>query len=249
MLTVGWRQLSCAFLMKWPRFEAVAAARPDTVRRFYHAMGSRSEELISKRLERIAKSSPLCTDEAIVEPGILWVQSIVRQIRGMNRTIDRYDQLIAEAFQAHPDHDIFASFPGAGKSLAPRLLMSFGTDRTRFADASEIATYFGTAPVIERSGKHFIVRWRWACPKFLRQGLVEFAAKSVGFSPWARIYYQQKRECGKNHHAAVRALANKWIRIIFHCWQNRVPYDEATYQAALQRHGSWIAAKLEKKAA
>jgi hypothetical protein len=241
-------ELCCAFLMKWPRFEAVAAARPNTVRRFYYSMGSRSEALISRRLEHIAESTPLCTDEAVVESGIYWVHSLVEQIRVLNGIIDRYDQRIAEVFRTHPDQHIFESFPGAGKSLAPRLLMSFGTDRTRFADASEVATYFGTAPVIERSGKHCIVRWRWSCPKFLRQGLVEFAGKSIGFSPWARIYYQQQRERGKTHHVAVRALANKWLRILFHCWQQRVPYDETTYLAALKRHGSWIAAKLEEAA-
>jgi hypothetical protein len=29
---------------------------------------------------------------------------------------------------------------------------------------------------------------------------------------WARAYYQQQRERGNDHHAAVRALAFKWIR-------------------------------------
>jgi hypothetical protein len=29
---------------------------------------------------------------------------------------------------------------------------------------------------------------------------------------WARNYYQQLRSRGKGHHAAVRALAFKWIR-------------------------------------
>jgi transposase len=241
-------ELSCAFLMKWPRFEAAAAARPDTLRRFYHAMGSRSETLIARRLAHLARSTVLCTDEAVVEAAIFWVRMLIPQIRTLNRAITQYDKRIAELFAAHPDHQIFASFPGAGRHLAPRLLSSFGTDRTRFVDAREVATYFGTAPVIERSGKRCLVRWRWSCPTFLRQSLVEFAGKSIGFSSWARLYYQRQRQRGKSHHVAVRALANKWIHILFRCWQQGVPYDETTYLAALQRHGSWIAAELPQAA-
>ena len=37
---------------------------------------------------------------------------------------------------------------------------------------------------------------------------------------------------------AVRALAFKWIRIVFRCWQDRVAYDENTYLAALVKRGS-----------
>ena len=36
----------------------------------------------------------------------------------------------------------------------------------------------------------------------------------------------------------MRALAFKWIRIIFVCWQERVAYDEAKYVQALQRSHS-----------
>ena len=53
-----------------------------------------------------------------------------------------------------------------------------------------------------------------------------------------RAYYQQQRGRGKDHHAAVRALAFKWIRILYRCWQDRVAYDENKYLAALARRGS-----------
>jgi transposase len=238
-------ELCCSFLMKWPRFESVAKARPETIRKFYYAHHSRSEELIQQRLELIATSRSLCTDAAVVEAAILWIQTLVPQIRTLNRAIKNYDQRIEGLFKTHPDCFIFESFPGAGQQLGPRLLTAFGTDRTRYALAVEAANYFGISPVIERSGKQEWVRWRWHCPKFLRQSLVEFAGKSVGFSPWARTYYNQQITRGKHHHAAVRALAFKWIRILFRCWQERTPYDEALYVAALRRHGSWITQPLE----
>lgn len=62
------------------------------------------------------------------------------------------------------------------------------------------------------------------------------AASSV----WARAYYQQQRERGKEHHTAVRALAFKWIRVVFRCWQDRVAYDESRYLVALAKHGSHL---------
>jgi transposase len=241
-------ELCCAFLMKWPHFKAVAAARADTLRRFYYTQHSRSEQQIQERLALIAASRPLTTDAAVVEAGIRWVQTLVAQIRTFNRAIQGYDQRIAELFKAHPDGFIFASFPGAGKQLAPRLVAVFGTDRGRYETAVNMATYSGVAPVIERSGKQEWIRWRWHCPKFLRQSLVEFAGHSVGFSTWANVYYHEQIKRGKGHHAAVRALAFKWLRILFRCWKTRTPYDEAKYLAALQRHGSWIAAAIKNAA-
>jgi transposase len=241
-------ELCCAFLMKWPRFESVAAARAETVRRFYYKLHSRSERLIRERLELIATSRPLCTDAAVVEAGMMWVKTFVPQIRALNRAVERYDQRIGELFEAHPDRFIFQSLPGAGPQLAPRLLTAFGTDRGRYGMAVDVATYIGVAPVTERSGKQQWVHWRWHCPKFLRQSAVEFACKSIGFSAWAKLYYDEQLRRGKGHHAAVRALAFKWIRIIFRCWQQRSAYDETRYLAALEAHGSWIAKTLKNAA-
>jgi hypothetical protein len=81
-------------------------------------------------------------------------------------------------------------------------------------------------------------RWRLQYPTFLRQTFVEWAAESTRHSFWARAYYQQQRDKGASHQAAVRALAFKWIRILFRCWQNRTPYNESVYLNALERRGS-----------
>ena len=90
----------------------------------------------------------------------------------------------------------------------------------------------------ERSGKRKWVHFRWACPKFLRQSFHEWAGHSISQSAWARAYYQQQRDRGKDHHAVVRALAFKWIRIVFRCWKDRIAYDESKYLAALAKRGS-----------
>src|SRR5262245_25655458 len=149
-------------------------------------------------------------------------------------TLRALDRKIEQAAGEHPDFSIFASLPGAGTVMAPRLLAAFGSQRDRYSCADELQTYSGIAPVTESSGKRKWVHFRWACPKFLRQSFHEWAGHSIAQSTWARAYYQQQRDRGSDHHAAVRALAFKWIRIVFRCWKDRVAYDESKYLAALR---------------
>jgi hypothetical protein len=62
--------------------------------------------------------------------------------------------------------------------------------------------------------------------------------QSRRFSPWARAFYQQQKQAGKSHQTAIRALAYKWGRILWRCWQDNTPYDEQKYLAALARKKS-----------
>jgi hypothetical protein len=102
--------------------------------------------------------------------------------------------------------------------------------------------------VTERSGKHEWVHRRFACPKFLRQTFHEFAGQSIRFCSWARGYYDMKRRKDMGHHAAIRALAYKWIRIMFRCWQDRVRYSDGVYLEALRKKGSEVLNFVRKAA-
>jgi hypothetical protein len=73
-----------------------------------------------------------------------------------------------------------------------------------------------------------------AYPRFLRQTFHEWAGHSIQASEWARRYYDELLSRGKRHHAAVRSLAYKWIRILFRCWKNRVPYVENFHLGAVE---------------
>lgn len=238
-------RLACDFLLKWPTLDALQRARPETVRKFYYGHNCRRGDLVEKRLREIAEAVPLTTDPAIIDVSVLTVEMLARQIRALGTAIARYEEKIAQLFESHPDAEIFASLPGAGPALAPRLLAAFGTDRERFEDATDIQEYSGIAPVTERSGKNEWVHWRWAASTFLRQSFHEFAGLSIQQSEWARAHYDVQRERGKDHHAAVRSVAFKWIRIIFRCWQDRTLYDEQRYHQALRRRGSPLAQRLQ----
>lgn len=232
---------ACDFLTQWPTLAAVQRARPSTIRQFYRAHNCRKADVIEARLAAIASARPLTTDAAVVEPLSLSVQTYATQLRALIAAIQTFDQRIAEVFAEHADHDVFTSFPGAGDVCAPRLAAAFGTDRSRWNSAAELQAHSGIAPVTERSGKTLWVHHRLACPKFVKQTFHEFADQSIRFSKWARAYYDQQRARGNHHHAALRALAYKWIRILYRCWKERKSYDEQTYIDALRRRGSQLA--------
>lgn len=229
---------ACDFLERWPTLARVQQTRSATLRQFYLNHGCRRAALIEQRLQQIQVAQPLTTDEGVITASAAMVQATVSQLRPLIASIAQLDQQIAELFAQHPDQELFSSFPGAGPVLAPRLLSALGADRGRFEAAEQIQRLSGIAPVIERSGKTAFVHRRFACPKFMRQSFHEFAGQSIRWSPWARAYYDRERHRGKGHHTAVRSLAFRWIRIIFRCWQERVPYSEDTFQQALRRRGS-----------
>jgi transposase len=225
------------FLLKWPTLAALQKTRLDKIRAFYYAHHCRGD-VVEKRLAAIPQAQPLTTDEAIVQSSVLEVQLLAKQLRALTPSISEFEKRIEALMKEHPDADFFKALPGAGAALAPRLLTAFGTDRERFATAAEVQDYSGIAPVTRRSGKSIVVHRRYACSKFLRQTFHEFSRHSRKKSAWAMAYYQSQRARGKKHHAAVRALAFKWIRVLFHCWKNRIPYNEQKYLDALQNRQS-----------
>ena len=163
---------------------------------------------------------------------------MIAQLLRLLEGIANLDRKIEEAAGAHPDFFIFQSLPGAGAALAPRLWAALGSQLNGYDNADEVQKHTGIAPVTEASGKKKWVHFRWACAQFLRQSFHEWVGHTIGDSVWARAYYQQQRQRGNDHHAAVRALAFKWIRIVFRCSKDHVAYDENKYLAALAKRGS-----------
>ncbi len=99
-------------------------------------------------------------------------------------------------------------------------------------------------PQAEEIGKQRWVHWRWSCPIFLRQIFVEWVTHARSRSVWSQAFYQQQRLAGKSHQKAIRALAYKGGQILWRCWQDRTPYDEEKYLAALRRKNSPLVALL-----
>lgn len=221
-------------LLRWPSLPQLQKASPKTLLKFFHQHNCRSEERNQQRLAEIQQAVPATTDLALLATAALCIQNSVRALALMRTGIAAFDRQIAETYRSHPDRAIVESFPGAGPALEPRLIAAVGSLRERFDSANSLACFAGIAPVTESSGKSCWIHWRWASPKFIRQTFHEWAGCSIRTCDWARAYYDRQRARGKGHHAALRALAYKWIRIYYRCWRDRVPYSEERYLEALR---------------
>lgn len=240
-----WSERFLALLDKFPSQHELQRASPKQLEKWLPkrrraADDPPAEEILHERIAAIRKAAPMTTDDAVLEHARLVVTHLVVMIRALNRAIIECDRKIAELFAEHPDGELFASFPGAGKALAPRLAAAYGTDRDKFQDAQDMQQLSGIAPVTRASGKTKVVHMRWACPKFLRQTFHEFARCSIKFSRWAKAYVAMRKAHGHRYQGILRALAFKWQRILFQCWKTRQPYDEDRYLQRLRKTGSTI---------
>jgi transposase len=236
--------LALDFMERWPNLAAAQKAKPGVLRSFFHKHNSRSEEKIEERIKAIAEAKPLTEDAAIISSLELLVQTLIARLRTVHSSIARYDERIKVVFAGHAKAHVFASFPGVGPVFGPRLAAAFGTSEANFPNAEAMLCWSGVAPVQMQSGKSKVVNLRWARPVFLHQTFVEYARTSVLFCPWAREFFKAHTEKGWGKFRIYRALAFKWIRILWRCWKENVQYDEAKYLAGLQKRGVKLYAHL-----
>ncbi len=230
--------LAIDFLHRWPDLLALKAARPGVLKRFYYAHHLRRPQRLEQRLELVRQAVALTSDPARIRVAVLHLRCLVDQLRVLRQHVERLEAEIHGAFTEHPEAYLFRDLPGAGPALRPRLCALFGTLRSAYPEPASLQKLAGVAPVREKSGQQLWTHWRWLAPTFMRQTLVEWAGQTVVHSPWARVYYQRMRAKGKTHHAILRALAFKWIRILWKCWQTRAPYDEDRYLRQLAHRQS-----------
>jgi transposase len=150
--------------------------------------------------------------------------ALVLQLDAACRGADDLAEAVAEAFAAHPDAKILASFPGIGPLTGARVLGEIGDDRARFADARGLKSYAGSAPITVASGKSRLVHHR----KVKNQRLA--AAGYVWIfgalpCPQVKELYDRRRAAGDKHAAAVRNLFNRFLGCLYHCLQTGQTFD------------------------
>lgn len=237
--------MGCDLLERWPSLQDLQHAHPGTLRKFFIEHNSRSEERIKERMDAIYQAKPAVQDQALLQGGAATTQGLVALLKTLNTCIAQLEERIAAAESEHPDRILFAGLPGAGPALRPRLIVAFGTLRERYSSATELQSYSGIAPVTEQNGRTngFTSGGlaRNSCDKRSMSSPVIPSYVPLGREPT----YDLQKSRKKGHHAAVRALAGKWIRILFRCWKDRYPYDEQTYLRALAKHHSPLHELLE----
>ncbi|MHC4472048.1 MAG: IS110 family RNA-guided transposase [Planctomycetota bacterium] len=224
--------IALAFLERYPTPRAANRLGEKRLAAFlaHHAYcGRRSPSALLERLRAAPRG--LAGDAEEEAKGEL-VKGLVAVLGTLVLQIKKTTAAVEHAVAQLPAGRVVMSFPRAGKVNAAQILAELGDDPECFKTEDQLAAEAGVAPVTHESGKHRGVVFRFACNKRLRRAVTTWADNSRHASPWARHVYRKARARGCDHPHAIRILARAWIRVLWRCWRDLTPYDEALHGAA-----------------
>lgn len=216
-----------ALLRNYPTLAKIQAAGVDKLRKLFFATGTKLG--IERRIETLMKAVALTTNQVTIDTHARLCQCLVVQLESLNLSIKGYDLEIEEKVVRHVDYDVFKDLPGIGHKTIARMIASLGDDRDRYRTAEDFQAVAGIAPLTDQSGDSVWIHARWAATLYIKQTFHEYAGLSIGSCEWAKRYYELQLSRGKPNQTAKRALAYKWIRIIYRCWKDGQPYNESHY--------------------
>jgi transposase len=229
--------ISLAFLARYPSPLDARGLGERRLVAFLKAHRYTNRKTSAQLLERLRSAPAGRAGELEIRRRRSIVLRLTRSLAVMVEQIRELEREIAEALEAHPDGEIFRSFFRSRDSVicAATLLAEIGDCRVRYPHRDAIAADAGQAPVAVESGKRKNAKFRWACNKRLRNALAILAHNTRRWNPWAAARYAAARARGHNHRRALRTLGRAWSRIIWRCWQTRMPYDPQRH-TGLQHH-------------
>jgi len=165
-----------------------------------------------------------------------WERRMGELLLGAPRTGRDHTAKDPDPGKAFPGGEIYLSMPGLGDRLAARVAGEIGEHPEQFTTPNALQCYAGRAPVTRRSGRsEFTIARRLAYNHYLGDAVHQWAFCSLRYSAWAREFYDTKITAGHSHHAALRALGNRWLEVLWHCLRLDTPYDEAIHTANRNR--------------
>jgi transposase len=224
--------VSLEFLTRYPTPAAAAHLGEKRMAAFLIKHGYCGRRTAAELLARLRAAPAGTSRESLTEALRDAVLAAVGVLTALNASVKNLDRSVAAHLGEHPDGAIFTSLPRSGQVNAAQVLAEWGDCREAYAAPDSVAALAGVTPVTRESGKHRSVHFRWACNKRFRAAVTTFADNSRHASPWAAKIYNDARASGKDHPHATRVLARAWIRVIYRCWIDGVPYDPATHGAA-----------------
>lgn len=226
--------VSLAWIMEYPTPEQAMAVSYEEFKAFLRAHHHSKPKKWASCYARLQKPQPVAA-EALVS---VYSQEARLLAQMMNEMVRAKTLLLAEMghkYKQHPDYAIYHSLPAAGDYLEPALLAMLGDDRERFPTPQALQAVAGTCPVTKQSGKARIVIFRRACNHDFRDVVQQWAKLTIHDSPWAAGYYQMIHTHCSSENEAYRRLANRWLEVLWRCWQDRKPYDEQKHLSAHAR--------------
>ena len=215
------RDLSELTRRKWNRF----------AKREHHLSEERCKELWEKLSEPQFK-----IPEHVVRAKTQLLLALVAQLKVLAEAVKSYSDKVESFFASMPAAEYVKTLPG-GKSgtTVPLLWAELGDAKSRWQSFRHLQAEAGGVPVTKASGKSRVVQFRFACNKLLRHASYWFSFNSLNRCEWADKYYRDQRAKGHRHSQALRALAGKWLKIIFVMWRDHKPYDENYHLANIAR--------------
>jgi len=224
--------ISLEFLTRYPTPAAARHLGHKRMAAFLVKHGYSGRRPAAQLLARLHGAPAGTAGRALTEALQDAVLAVVAVLRALNGAVKDLDRSVAAHLGEHPDGPVFTSLPRPGQINAAQMLAEWGDCRPAYDGPDSVAALAGVTPVTKQSGKYRGVEFRWACNKRFRRAVTTFAGNSRHASPWAAQIYAEARAAGKDHPHATRILARAWIRVIWPCWVNGVPYDPARHRAA-----------------
>ena len=224
--------ISLEFLTRYPTPASARHLGEKRMTAFCAKHGYSGRRTAAQLLARLRHAPAGATGEALTEGLRDAVLAAAGVLTALNASVKNLDRSTAAHLGEHPDSAIFTSLPRSGQINAAQVLAEWGDARQAYEHPDSVAALAGCTPVTKESGKHRAVHFRWACNKRFRAAITTFADNSPHASPRAAKIYNDARASGKDHPHAVRVLARAWIRVIWRCWLDGVPYDPTKHKAA-----------------
>lgn len=231
------RQWQQALLQRCPLPEDLEAWHLNGLRGWARQLHLRAESLA--RIDRTRSQPAIPIPPARRDALRFEIRLLAEEIARLCQAISHAEQELDRLLQTHPDAFIFKSLPVKGTATVATLLAAFGEDRGQDISWRERAARWGVAPVTVQSGKSRHVKRRCACDTTYNQAFLFFAFKTA-FTPgcWATDYYQAKRNAGVDHYSTLRALALRWVKILYRLWHDHLTYNEQLHQANRRLRGA-----------
>ena len=218
-------KIQLKMIAKYQTYKELKGAREEDIRTFLTENRYNRSDYINKVINKIRDYHQLIPDECVQAYKIEAV-CLCTIIETLIETIEQIEYAMHKITDSHRIGKCLQSLPGAGKVLSGQLLGMVGDNKDRFSGANGMQCLFGTAPKNYQSGPYHKVTMRRSCNKSARAILYRFAFSSIQHANWARRYYDEQRSRGKTHSVAVRALSNKWVRVIYRIWKDETMYNE-----------------------
>jgi transposase len=162
------------------------------------------------------------------------IQEDARRILELREQIEGLEKEIRRLSEESRLGQLVGSIPGFGVVCTGEIVGEIGT-MERFPTERSLALYLGMAPLDNSSGNYRGTKVTKQVNRRGRAAMMAAVAHHARSVEESRHYYEKKREEGKTHNQAVRALGRHMVRVIWSMVKRNEPYRVVRMDESLNR--------------